>query len=115
MLARQEAHVLRLCMYYAFMDGSWAMDPVHLDAAKAVWKYNEATIYWAFRNSTGNPLSDKILLALSRAKHGMTRTQVMQDVCRGNCTRVELDQAFSALVKNGQARQRNERRGGKSA
>jgi hypothetical protein len=104
-LARAEAHVLRLAMIYTVLDRSTLIEPKHLAAAKSVWDYCCASAQWAFTNASGNMHADKILWALERAPDGLSREQINNEVFHRNCTKIEIDQALSILKKNKQVDQ----------
>jgi hypothetical protein len=63
--SRADAHVLRLSLLYALLDGAAAIKPVHLRAALAVWDYSERSVQYLFGGITGDPVADKILAALA--------------------------------------------------
>jgi hypothetical protein len=73
--ARAEAHVLRLSLIYALLEGDTAIRRTHLAAALAVWDYCEASARFIFGDATGDPVADAILRAL-RANGQMTQTQI---------------------------------------
>lgn len=75
MLARAEAHVLRLSLLYALLDGMSVVEPEHLQAAVEVWGYAERSVRFLFGELTGDPLADQILPAL-RAHGGMSRAEI---------------------------------------
>jgi hypothetical protein len=62
--SRAEAHVLRLSLLYALLDGVPEIRVPHLRAALAFWAYCENCIEHLFGGSTGDPEADKILRAL---------------------------------------------------
>jgi DNA primase len=51
LLSRAEAHVTRLSLLYALLDGSAEIRKVHLKAALAVWEYSEASVRYVFGNA----------------------------------------------------------------
>ena len=55
LLARAEAHLLRLALIYALVDGSATIGLSHLDAALALWDYAAASVAWIFGDLTGDP------------------------------------------------------------
>lgn len=67
LIARAEAHVLRLSLLYALLDQSPEITPDHLLAALALWDYCEASARFIFGDSTGDPIADRILSALRTA------------------------------------------------
>lgn len=68
--ARAEAQMLRLSVAYALTDGSAVIDVPHLLAARAVWKYSEETIAYAFGDSMGDEVADRMLVELRPAGDG---------------------------------------------
>src|SRR5262249_37552252 len=64
LLARSEAHVLRLAAIYAMLDGIREVVPAHLRAARAVVDYCADSTAYIFRAGTGDRIADKILDAL---------------------------------------------------
>ncbi|MGH2997817.1 MAG: DUF3987 domain-containing protein [Gaiellaceae bacterium] len=77
LLARAEAHVLRLALAYALADGEATIDVPHLRAALAVWGYAERSAFLIFGDAVGDPVADLILRRLrERPVEGMSRTQI---------------------------------------
>ncbi len=74
--ARAEAQVTRLACVYALFDKSKEIEPEHLRAALAVWRYCEASVRYIFQNSTSDPLANRILGGLEKRPQGMTRTEI---------------------------------------
>ena len=68
--ARAEAHVIRLALIYALLDGQGEIESAHLEAALALWDYSAQSATWALRNSTGNPLAEQIHTALKNNPTG---------------------------------------------
>ena len=62
--ARAEVQVMRLAATYAALDGTALIQVHHLEAALAVWRYCEASARLIFGDSTGDPVADRILVAL---------------------------------------------------
>lgn len=60
MLARGESIVLRLSLIYALLDESDFIRREHLEAALAVWQYNEESVKALFKQKSGNTLADKL-------------------------------------------------------
>lgn len=76
MTARSEAYVTRLACMYALLDRSTKIRLVHLKAAVAVWDYVRASTEYIFQGRSGDPLTNKIIEALSGKPEGMTRTDI---------------------------------------
>jgi hypothetical protein len=94
--ARAEAHVLRLSVTYALLDGSRVIKTSHLKAALAVWRYCRDSASFIFGHALGDPLADRILTALRRRSEGMTRTDI-RDLFGNNQKRERIDQALESL------------------
>jgi hypothetical protein len=76
MLARGEAHVLRLAMLYAVLDAARAIGVPHLQAALAVWEYCEASARHVFGDDLDNTTADRILGALRCAEGPLSQTEL---------------------------------------
>jgi hypothetical protein len=77
LLARAEAHVMRLAMIYALMDRSAVITAPHLLAALALWDYAERSVYHVFGDGLGDPVADDVLRLLRGSPDGLTRTDLM--------------------------------------
>jgi hypothetical protein len=97
-IARSDAHVLRLAMLYTVLDNSTLIEPHHLRAAIDFWKYCERSASWAFGEKTGNKAADQIYWALQRQPNGMTRKEISLDVFNNHASRNTLNFAFSTLI-----------------
>jgi hypothetical protein len=98
-IARSDAHVLRLAMLYTVLDNSALITEQHLQAAIAFWRFCERSAMWIFGEKTGNKEADQIYWALQREPKGsLTRTEISEDVFNRHASKQKLDQAFSALV-----------------
>jgi len=102
-IARSDAHVLRLTMAYTVLDHTALMEPKHLQAAIAFWDYCQRSAQWVFGEKTGNTMADKIYWALERAPQGMTKMEIGADVFGRNYTKIALDSALSSLRDSGLA------------
>jgi hypothetical protein len=60
MAARAEAQITRLALLYALLDEERQIDTVHLEAAEAIWAFNERTVAYLFGASTGNRDADML-------------------------------------------------------
>jgi hypothetical protein len=72
--ARAEAHILRLSMVYAIIDCSPMVEPAHLSAAVAFWRYSEDSARFIFGDRTGDHVADTIRDALRDTP--LTETQI---------------------------------------
>lgn len=79
--SRAEAHVLRLSMIYALLDGSSRIKLVHLKAALECWRYCQDSALYIWGDFTQNGIAEKIRAALSDAgKNGLTRSQLNREL-----------------------------------
>jgi hypothetical protein len=78
LLARGEAHVMRLAMLYALMDRSATIGAAHLLAALALWDYVERSVAHIFGDALGDPVADEILRLLRSCPNGLTRTEIRE-------------------------------------
>lgn len=112
--ARAEAHVIRLALIYALLDGQGEIESAHLEAALALWDYSAQSAAWALRNSTGNPLAEQIHAALKSNPDGLTRTQ-LRDLFSRNRTGNDVEQALQALTRTQRAHPERVNTGGRPA
>lgn len=68
--ARAEAHVLRLSMLYALLDGSATIETAHLEAAWALACYADESAAFIFGRNLGDPVADRLLEALRALPEG---------------------------------------------
>lgn len=111
--SRGEAHVLRLFLIYALLDGAKSIGVEHLRAALAVWDYCEASARFIWGDRLGDPVADELLRVLRAAgASGMTRWEVSNHFGR-NKDATSLDIAISLLVERGLIRSESEQTGGR--
>lgn len=104
-VARGEAHTLRLALLYALLDGRRQIDPAHLRAALAFWQYCEASAKYIFGDALGEPTADAILQALRQhGADGMTRTQISEQLFGRNTRADKIGAALALLATHGKAR-----------
>lgn len=96
LLARGEAHVMRLSALYACLDGQSSIDLVHLKAGLALWQYAESSTKLIFGQSLGNPTADTILRAL-QAGGELTDSQI-SDLFGRHISATKLEQAKNAIL-----------------
>lgn len=99
LLARGEAHVMRLSALYAVLDGQTDINLVHLEAASALWQYAEASSRLIFGDSTGDPVADAILRAV-RTSGEVSDSQV-SDLFSRNVSGHRLERAKTILATAG--------------
>jgi hypothetical protein len=96
--ARAEAHTIRLALIYTLLDNTRQIQPVHLNAALALWDYAGRSATWSLERTAQDPLARQIHAALTHAlPDGLTRTQ-LRDLLHRNPTTTQLDQALAALA-----------------
>jgi hypothetical protein len=102
MIARSEAHVVRLACTYAALDASPDIGVDHLQAALALWAYCERSAEFIFGDRMGNPVADTILEALQNNPEGLTRTDI-RDLFGRNRSESEIEGSLGMLRKGGRA------------
>jgi hypothetical protein len=105
LLARAEAHVLRLAMLDALVDGDNIIRPAHLQAGLALWDYAARSAAWALRHTTADPVAEQIHTALAAAPDGLTRTQ-LRDLFGRNLPATRIDTALTTLGADGRIQRR---------
>ena len=75
--SRAEAHVLRLSMIYALLDGKSQIELCHLKAALECWRYCQESALYIWGDFTQGGIAEKIRIALAGAGElGLTRSQI---------------------------------------
>jgi hypothetical protein len=97
LLARAEAHVIRLGLLYTLADGERQIGTEHLQAALALWDYAARSAHWALQGATGDPLAEQIHAALQAHPGGLTRSQI-SDALQHNHPAHQIQQALDALT-----------------
>lgn len=99
--SRAEAHVLRLSILYALMDGSSEIQLVHLKAALECWRYCQDSALYIWGDFTGG-LAAKIRDALATAgQAGLTRSQ-LYSALGGRTLADEFDPEITKMISNGE-------------
>ncbi len=114
LLARAEAHVLRLAMLNALVDGDTNIRTAHLRAGLALWDYAARSATWAMRHTSVDPVAEQIHTALAAAPDGLTRTQ-LRDLFGRNLPGTRIDAALVTLGANGRAQRRRVATAGRPA
>jgi hypothetical protein len=112
--ARAEAHVLRLAMLYALLDGQPTIRTAHLRSGLALWDYAARSAAWATGGATGDPLAEQIHAALTASADGLTRTQ-LRDLFSRNQPAARVDAALTALAHTGRAQRHRQHTAGRPA
>lgn len=100
--ARAEAHVLRLSLTYALLDCSRLIEPEHLRAGLALWRYAEDSAAHIFGRRLGRILADDLLEKLRGRPDGMTRTEIRNAFARHKSGSA-IEDALGALSERGLA------------
>jgi hypothetical protein len=96
--SRAEAHVLRLSLTYALLDGAGEIQVQHLQGALAVWDYCERSIASIFAGRLGDPEAEKILASV---KTGAKTISELHAVFGRNRTSEWLLAKLAAMMKAG--------------
>jgi hypothetical protein len=102
-LARAEPQIIRLAMLYALLDCSGIIKRVHLEAAKALWDYSEASVRHIFGGNVLSKKAQKLRGWLFDADElGLSKTEIHKKF--GNRLKApELDKLCLELALNGLA------------
>ena len=111
-LGRAEAHVMRLALLYALLDGQASVDESHLRAALACWRYAEASATYIFGENLGDPVADELLRGLRQNPAGLTRTDLSSLLGR-HVDASQIARALAALADQGLACGHTEHTGGR--
>ena len=114
LLARAEAHVLRLAMIYALMDRSAVIGAAHLLAALALWDYAERSVYFVFGDDLGDPFADELLRLLRSCPTGLTRNEIMNYLGRHQSSE-RIGRALGLLLQHHLVRCERQDTGGRPA
>lgn len=112
--ARAEAHVLRLALLYALINGHRDICADDLDAALALHDYAARSAAWALADQTGDPLAEQLHAALTAHPDGLTRTQ-LRDLLHRNQPAHRIHDALDALAAAGRATRHTRRTSGRPA
>jgi hypothetical protein len=114
LLARAEAHVMRLAMLYAVMDRSAEIQAPHLLAALALWEYVERSVYFVFGDQLGDPVADDLLRLLRSCPDGLTRSDLTNYLGRHQSSD-RIGRALGLLLQHRLARCERQETGGRPA
>jgi hypothetical protein len=112
--SRAEAHVVRLSLLYALLDGADCIGRVHLEAALALWRYAADSARYIFGDSLGNPVADDLLETLRGHSEGLTRTEISGHFGRHQRSD-EVARALATLQDRGLIRVQREGTAGREA
>jgi hypothetical protein len=114
LLARAEAHVMRLAMLYALLDLSAVISAPHLLAALALWEFCQRSVYHVFGDELGDPIADELLRLLRACQDGLTRNE-LRDFFGRNQPSERIGRALGLLLQHCLARCEREDTGGRPA
>jgi hypothetical protein len=112
--ARAEAQVIRLAMIYALLDGRLTIDPDHLAAALAAWRYCDESARYLFEERAADPIGNRILIALEKRGGELTQTDLHAALGR-NADAATIISALTALQESGLVTQSERKTSGRSA
>jgi hypothetical protein len=115
-LARGEAQVLRLALIYALLEQSRAIDLVHLEAARELWAYCEASAGYIFGDLLGDIVADEILRLLREvAPAGLTQTELGNLALGHHQAGGRIGAALGLLLQHNKVRRQQRSTGGRPA
>lgn len=100
MIARLEAHALRLAGLYAVLDQSRVLRPAHLLAAMAIVDYVQESTYWIFGGDTQDNIAERIVEALQ--ERGEMTSSDIRDLFGRNLPSERYRAALCRLLGTGQ-------------
>jgi hypothetical protein len=104
LLARAEAHVMRLSLLYALLDRSPCIRAPHLLAALALWDYCDRSVRYIFGDSLGDDVADELLRLLrGYYPNGVTRTEI-RNYFQHNAPAARIGKALGVLLQHKLAR-----------
>jgi hypothetical protein len=102
-VSRAAAQLRRMAQLYALLDGVAIVEPGHLAAAHAVWRYCDASAAFLFGDRQIDPLANRILDEVRHGAAGVTRTE-LHAACGNHVTKGALERALAALSRDGLVR-----------
>ncbi len=103
--SRAEAHVLRLSMIYALLDGRSQIELAHLKAAFECWRYCQDSALHIWGDFAKDGIAERIRIALKVAgEGGLTRSQ-LYDALGGRITADEFSPEIRKMVSGGEVRE----------
>jgi hypothetical protein len=100
--SRAEAHVLRLSMIYALLDGSSQIELCHLKAALECWRYCQDSALYIWGDFMQGGILEKIRVALTVAGLcGLTRSQ-LYDALGGRIPADEFSPELEKMIAAGE-------------
>jgi hypothetical protein len=109
---RGEAHVVRLAVIYALLEGASEIGVAHLRAGLAVWNYCFESARYIWGDALGDPMADEILRVLKASPDGLTRWDINNHFHR-NKSGAEIDRALGVLKELGRIRAQQTESGGR--
>jgi len=114
MLARAEAHVVRLSALFALLAQAQEIGAEHLTSALALWEVVEASVRRVFADRTGNTTADRIRAGFLPGQR-MALTEVRGTIFSNHITDGRLKDAIELLVALGDFRVEEEATKGRPA
>jgi hypothetical protein len=108
---RAEAQVLRLSMLFALLDCSRIVEPTHLNAALAFWRFAETSVLSIFGGLSKD--ARNVAAILVEAAPGELSREQIKASASGHIYGERLDMALAELAKLGRATSRREDTGGR--
>jgi hypothetical protein len=112
LLARAEAHVMRLALLYALLDRSQSIRAPHLLAGLALWDFCDRSVRFVFGDSLGDAVADELLRLLRSSPNGLTRTD-SRDYFQRHAPADRIGSALGLLLQHNLARREQVQTGGR--
>jgi hypothetical protein len=114
LLARAEAHVMRLALLHALLDRSPLIRAPHLLAGLALWDFCDRSVRYIFGDSLGDDVADELLRLLRSCPQGLTRSD-LSNYFQRNVPAGRIGRALGLLLQHKLARLAVEETGGRPA
>jgi hypothetical protein len=103
--ARAATQTLRLALLYALLDGSPQIKAPHIEAARALWQFCEASARYIFSDLSSDHVADTILRELIDIRpEGMIQRDIIHDVFGRNVRALDIREALRKLEAAGKVR-----------
>ncbi|MCX7669300.1 MAG: hypothetical protein N2439_04430 [Anaerolineae bacterium] len=108
LLARAEAHVTKLGLIYAALDGSREIRIEHLAAAAAVWEYAANSVRHLFQGLPGDPEAARALEFIRAASDGGVTATDLHHLFQRHLPKDRIRSILRALIADGLVREERE-------
>jgi hypothetical protein len=103
--ARAATQTLRLSLLYALLDSSPQIQAPHIEAARALWQFCEASARYIFNELSTDHIADTIVQELNDIRpSGMIQRDIIHDTFGGHVRALDIREALKKLEAAGKVR-----------